>query len=145
MSLTAEANTLYVGTTGEGGALESAINEIEHIPQTNDQGPFLFGVDLCCGNGRNFDGLMDDIAIWDVALSAEEIEGLWNGASTPLDVFDNSDPGAVITPKQDFGRLPFVANPQELRFPVRNSGTSQDLTLRATITEGENFRLTSLP
>ena len=110
MSLKADGNTLYVGTTGEGGELKSATNEIEHIPQTNDQGPFLFGVDQCCGDGRNFDGLMDDIAIWDVALSGEAIEGLWNGSSTPLDVFDNSDPGVVITAKQDFGRLPFVGN-----------------------------------
>ncbi|MFT4637054.1 MAG: hypothetical protein ACI8T1_000362 [Verrucomicrobiales bacterium] len=145
MSLKADGNTLYVGTTGDGGALNSVTNEIEHIPQTNDQAPFLFGVDQCCGDGRNFDGLMDDIAIWDVALSAEEIEGLWNGASTPLDVFDNSDPGVVITAKQDFGRLPFVATAQELRFPVRNSGSSQELTLTAMITEGENFSITSSP
>ena len=145
MSLKADGNTLYVGTTGEGGELKSATNEIEHIPQTNDQGPFLFGVDQCCGDGRNFDGLMDDIAIWDVALSEEAIEGLWNGSSTPLDVFDNSDPGVVITAKQDFGRLPFVGNAQELRFPVRNSGNSQALTLSATITEGENFSITSWP
>ena len=145
MSLTAEANTLYVGTTGDGAALNSAVNEIEHIPQTNDQGPFLFGVDLCCGNGRNFDGLMDDIAIFDVALSEEEIEGLWNGASTPLDVFDNSDPGVVVSANRDFGRLPFVADAQELTIPVRNSGNAQDLTLSAKITAGDNFSLTSSP
>lgn len=145
MSLKADGNTLYVGTTGEGGELKSATNEIEHIPQTNDQGPFLFGVDACCGDGRNFDGLMDDIAIWDVALTPEKIESLWTGVATPLDVFDNSDPGVVVNAKQDFGPLPFVAGTQELRIPIRNSGNAEDLTVSASITEGANFSLTSSP
>ncbi len=146
MSLKADGNTLYVGTTGDGADLKWAVNEIEHIQQTNDQAPFLFGVDLCCGNGRNFDGLMDDIAIWDVALTEEEIRSLWDGSSTPLDVFDNSDPGVVISNPQDFGRLPFVAGEQELTFEVRNSGMTNMLTLEMAVTDGgDYFTLTSAP
>lgn len=146
MSLTAEGNTLYVGTTGDDGALNSATNDIEHVPQSHDQAPFLFGVDLCCGNGRNFDGLMDDIAIWDVALTEEDIRRLWDGSATPPTIFDNSDPGLVVSSPQNFGRLPFVADAQELRFPVRNSGASQTLTLNMTITEGsEHFSLGDAP
>lgn len=145
MSLKADGNTLYVGTTGEGGELKSSVNAIEHVPQTHDQAPFLFGVDACCGNNRNFDGFMDDIAIWDVALTEAQIRSLWDRSVTPLDVFDNSDPGAVIGVTQDFGRLPFVTQAQTLSFEVRNSGKTQDLTLETAITGGENFTLTNAP
>ena len=70
---------------------------------------------------------------------------MWTGVATPLDVFDNSDPGVVVNAKQDFGPLPFVAGTQELRIPIRNSGNAEDLTVSASITEGANFSLTSSP
>ncbi len=146
MALRADSNTFFLGTTGPDGTFSMAVNELDHVPQTHDQAPFLFGVDLCCGNGRNFDGFMDDVAIWDVALTEEQMRLLWTGQATPLDVFDNSDPGLVVSGSVDFGRLPFVAGAQELSFPIRNSGASEVLTIEAALTTGgEHFTLTSFP
>ncbi len=136
ISITPDASTLYVGTTGDGEELKSAVNDIPHLTQTNDQGPFLFGVDACCGDTRNFEGLMDDIAIWDVALTEEQIRSVWSGVATPLDVFDNSDPGAVVTSAQDFGRLAFLPGTQTLSLPVRNSGMTKPLSFSASVSVG---------
>jgi len=78
LSLTENEATLYVGS---GGELNSAVNA---IPQLNMNTSWFFGKDNCCGDARNFDGLMDDISIWDVALSESDLLELFNGAETPL-------------------------------------------------------------
>jgi hypothetical protein len=76
--------TLYVGSTGPGAALNSATNAIPHLTQDNGLNTWNFGIDACCGTARNFDGLMDDISIWNGTLSPEQIESLWDGSCTPL-------------------------------------------------------------
>ncbi|MDE0827372.1 MAG: hypothetical protein OSA48_11290, partial [Akkermansiaceae bacterium] len=76
--------TLWVGTTGEGAALNSATNAIPHLTQDNSLNTWNFGIDACCGTARNFDGLMDDIAIWNDTLRPEQIESLWDGSCNPL-------------------------------------------------------------
>ena len=57
----------------------------------------------------------------------------------------NSDPGVVVSSKQDFGELQFIDEPQEITIPVRNSGQENELTVSAVITGGENFTLVSAP
>ncbi|MGK0189563.1 MAG: hypothetical protein ACI9R3_005380 [Verrucomicrobiales bacterium] len=79
--VTPEDATLYVGANGE---LNMAVNEISHVEQTNDEISWFFGKDNCCGTERNWDGSMDDIAIWDVALTATGIQELFDGTRSPV-------------------------------------------------------------
>jgi|MDTC01.1.fsa_nt_gb hypothetical protein len=83
LTVTPDAGTLYVGS---GIVLESAVNEIPHLTQPNQDNAWFFGKDNCCGTERNFDGLIDEVSIWDVALSATEIEALFNGSNNPINV-----------------------------------------------------------
>jgi hypothetical protein len=90
VTLTSESATLYRGTTGGDPVLESAVNEIAHFVQTNNT-EWLIGRDNCCGTERNFRGRVDDVAIWNGALTEEQITGLWDGSLTPLTL---SGPGS---------------------------------------------------
>lgn len=74
--------TLYVGP--QGGTLESATNEIPHIPQLPVT-EWRLAQDNCCGNGRNFEGFMDDAAIWNHRLTAGQLAELHSGAKLPND------------------------------------------------------------
>ena len=73
---------LYAGPKGD--ELISGVNEIPHIPQDNltewrwaedDGGGFP---------DRNFSGLMDDVSIWNEALTEEQLTSLFDGSETPL-------------------------------------------------------------
>lgn len=47
-----------------------------------DSGPWYIGYDDCCGGNRDFDGRIDDVAVWDNVLSAAEINTIYqNGLS----------------------------------------------------------------
>lgn len=52
-----------------------------------DSGPWYIGFDDCCGNTRDFDGNIDDIMVWDDALSAGQIDTIYQsgllGVSIP--------------------------------------------------------------
>lgn len=76
--------TLYMGPEGE--PLESAVNAIPHVPQTNVT-EWRLAEDDCCGGTRNFQGFIDDVSIWDEALVPELIEALQSGLVTPLTLF----------------------------------------------------------
>jgi hypothetical protein len=54
-----------------------------------DSGPWFIGYDSCCGGTRDFDGLVDDIAIWNETLSLSSIRALANG--TPADELNVAD------------------------------------------------------
>jgi hypothetical protein len=84
LTVTPEAATLWVGE--KGGSLESAINEMEHFPQDNFH-EWRLAEDDCCGTERNFAGLIDDVSIWDQALSEQDLAKLHSGAATPLTLF----------------------------------------------------------
>ncbi|MEM7383349.1 MAG: LamG-like jellyroll fold domain-containing protein [Verrucomicrobiota bacterium] len=97
LSLTAEAATLYVGNDG---VLNSAVNGIPQLAQMNENTSWFFGKDNCCGTARNFDGLMDDISIWNVALTEEELTQLLTMEATPLEIrsgepVETPDPAAI--------------------------------------------------
>jgi hypothetical protein len=81
LTVTEEQATFYVGPLG--GALESAVNEIEHFAQDNFT-EWRLAEDDCCGGARNFSGLIDDVSIWDEALSADDLARLYNLSATPL-------------------------------------------------------------
>lgn len=54
-----------------------------------DSGPWYIGYDSCCGGSRDFDGLVDDIAVWNEALPLTAIVTLFEG--TPADQLNISD------------------------------------------------------
>jgi hypothetical protein len=78
--VTPDDATLYVGSEG---SLDSAVNEIPHDLQDNFT-EWRWGEDDCCGTERNFLGLMDDVSIWDEALTEEQLMSLYEGSQTPL-------------------------------------------------------------
>lgn len=91
LTIDADQATLYVGP--KGGELEFAANEIPHFPQDNFA-EWRWAEDDCCGGARNFSGLMDDVSIWNEALSLEDIQRLHQGDATPLTLRG----GGVATP-----------------------------------------------
>jgi hypothetical protein len=80
LTVVPEEATLYVGA---GGTLDSATNAIPHDPQDNFT-EWRLGEDDCCDPARNFLGLIDDVSIWDEALSEEQLNSLLQGTETPL-------------------------------------------------------------
>lgn len=54
-----------------------------------ESGPWFIGYDDCCGGNRDFDGKIDEVAVWDRALTLTEI-GLLAGGARP-DELDSSD------------------------------------------------------
>lgn len=87
LTITPDGATLYAGP--KGGALVSAANEIPHDPQDNFE-EWRLAEDNCCGPSRNFGGLMDDVSIWDEALTTDEIKRLHAGSATPLTLRGNA-------------------------------------------------------
>ena len=72
IAIEAEKATSYIYHR-EGGTLDSAENEIAHIEQTVKN--LKFGWDDCCG-ARYFDGIIDEVMIYERTLSADEIKKL---------------------------------------------------------------------
>ena len=86
LSLRPDQARLYVGAR-DGGELNFATNAIPQLPQQNSATSWHFGKDnLPADARRHFDGLMDDIAIWDGALSDGELLALFKGIETPLTI-----------------------------------------------------------
>jgi hypothetical protein len=71
--------TLYVGTSG------SLTNAVNPIPQTAEAwgGTAAIGDDPGFGNGRVFNGSVDEVAVFAYALTAQQIEDLFAGVSSP--------------------------------------------------------------
>ena len=83
LTVTADAATVYAGP--KGGELDFASNEIDHFPQDNPN-EWRFGEDDCCGTERNFSGRIDDVSIWDEALSLEQLTALFRETESPLSI-----------------------------------------------------------
>lgn len=54
-----------------------------------DSGPWYIGYDSCCGGSRDFDGLIDEVSVWNQALTPAEIRILADG--TPANALNSSD------------------------------------------------------
>ena len=76
------SHTLYVN------GVESAteLNEGNLLTGTiagPDSGPWYIGFDNCCGGGRDYDGRLDEISVWDNALTAEEVNAVYQSGLVP--------------------------------------------------------------
>ncbi len=124
LTIDPEKATLYAGV--QGGDLEYAVNEIPHFPQDNFA-EWRWAEDDGFAGARNFSGLMDDVSIWNEALSLEDIEALHSGAATPLTLRgggltgDYNNNGAL-----DSGDLDLQSQgikDQDLTFDLNGDGT----------------------
>ncbi len=53
-------------------------------------GPWFLGYDPCCGNSRDFDGAMDDAAMWNIPLDAEAIREIYENGLAGISVVETS-------------------------------------------------------
>lgn len=65
--------TSYVYTDADG--LKEGVNNIDHIEQTVADN-LKFGWDECCGPDRHFQGIIDEVMIYDRALRGDEVVDL---------------------------------------------------------------------
>ena len=72
--------TAYVYSNG---AMSSGSNDIPHIQQVI--GAVQIGWVNCCGNGRRFAGLIDEVIIYDRALAEAELVELGSSGLTPVE------------------------------------------------------------
>ena len=83
VALTIDPEKAVVYAGAKGGDLDSAENELPHFPQDNFS-EWRWAEDDGFAGARNFSGLMDDVSIWNEALSVEDIMALHAGSASPL-------------------------------------------------------------
>ena len=64
---------------------EAATSNVSTI-ETLVGGTFHIGHDNCCGGGRDFDGQVDELAVWDTILTPAQISDLASLTLTPADI-----------------------------------------------------------
>ncbi|YCM42730.1 LamG-like jellyroll fold domain-containing protein [Verrucomicrobiaceae bacterium 227] len=91
------------------------------------------------GEQYYFEGLIDDVGLWDEALNANVIQSIMlNGIASGL-----PDPALSVRPSVD---LTLDGSMQVLEIPVKNGGQSQILNLSSATFNGDpNFSVTTLP
>ena len=77
-------------------------------------GPWYIGYDDCCGGGRDFDGLIDDVSVWTTALTDSEIADMYqNGLSGAGVSMNELQVTAVELPDQDHFSLTWGSQPDQ--------------------------------
>lgn len=102
LTITEEEATVFAGVQGD--ELEYNTNEIDHFPQLNVH-EWRLAEDDGFGGTRNFSGLMDDISIWNEALTVEQLMSLHEGTETPLSLA-----GIVATMPGDYNADGMIDN-----------------------------------
>lgn len=129
--------------------IDGVISATDNIPQS---GPTQYSPngtlemeDLHIGSGQDdgnnfyFNGLIDDVGIWDEALDGAVIQSIMaNGISSGL-----PDPALSVSNPLD---LNLDGTVQSLDVPVTNAGQTQNLNVTAATFNGDaNFSVTTLP
>ncbi|MCB1098343.1 MAG: LamG domain-containing protein [Verrucomicrobiae bacterium] len=60
-------------------------------------GPWYIGYDDCCGDTRDFDGIIDDVAVWDKALTSEEVSAIYANGLEGIGAGGVAGPGLEFT------------------------------------------------
>ena len=109
--------------------VEEAVADDSVFP--NDTTPFNIGAGQDFGDGFWFVGEIDDIGLWDEALTPEQIAVVMSAGVAAL----GSDPG-IQTPGKI--NLELTGATQNFTTPVRNSGESLDLIVSAITIDGDD-------
>ncbi|MDB2327019.1 hypothetical protein N9V94_00485 [bacterium] len=89
--------------------------------------PMMIGQNPDTGD-RTWQGMIDDVAIWDHAITEEEVEVLWNGGDgISVAAFDGSDPNIAAFESVSIGPLPVVDTDTAFEVTLRNTGGTQAL------------------
>ncbi|MCH1505482.1 MAG: hypothetical protein L7V86_18015 [Verrucomicrobiales bacterium] len=128
LTVTPDQGKLYVGA---GGTLDSAVNEIEHLEQGSPTVWYL-GKDACCGDNRNFEGAIDDVTVYNRALTDEQIQAIFEGLKEGVDVVVNGsfeEPAVDNINQNNLGVVPTgwsqTGDPATWNV-IRNDGTPYD-------------------
>ncbi|HUF64262.1 MAG TPA: LamG-like jellyroll fold domain-containing protein, partial [Verrucomicrobiales bacterium] len=160
LRVTTDEGTLFVGS---GGVLSSAVNAIPHLSQASPT-VWHLGKDNCCGDARNFQGAIDNVAIFNAALTDEDIQALFDGSllggSPDPNILVNGsfeDPVLNNINTNNLGTIPTgwsQTGPDATWNMIRNDGTpygsgvdtaadgSQILDLNGIFSIFQNFTLT---
>ena len=84
-------HTQYINGV-ETGTTDTALNR--QILETS--GPWFIGYDDCCGGNRDFNGLIDDVGMWNQALTAEEIVKIYDDGLNGIGIGGTARPLQVI-------------------------------------------------
>ena len=111
------------------GELEAEAND---IVAPNDTTPFNIGAGQDYGDGFWFKGDLDDIGLWNLALSQEEIQGVMNNGVAPvggdapaLSIVNNGDGTVTLTFEGRLEAAPTVNGPWQ------DTGATSPLTTPA--------------
>ncbi len=83
----AQTHTQYVNGE-ESNSTGVAFDVIEGLVS----GPWYLGYDNCCGGGRDFDGLLDDVSLWTEALDADAIRAIYEKGLTGVGAGTKREP-----------------------------------------------------
>jgi hypothetical protein len=106
---TSGTHTQYINGVESGTATGFLMRQI-----LSTSGPWYIGYDDCCGGTRDFDGLIDDIGLWTQALTAQEIEQIYNDGLEGIGIGGPNDPLSIseFTLNED-GSVTLTWNSQE--------------------------------
>lgn len=139
LTINEDEATLYAGP--KDGNLDFAVNEILHFEQDNFT-EWRWAEDDCCGGGRNFSGLMDDVSLWNEALSEDDIAALHSGAANPLTLrggaeidgdFDGS--GSLDVGDINLLSAEIIAGTNTASFDVNNDAAVDETDLVAWVSD----------
>ena len=74
---TARTHTQYVNGVQTNSTSVAGDGGLGSTIAAGASGPWYIGYDDCCNNVRDFDGMIDDVAVWDEALLADDINTLY--------------------------------------------------------------------
>ncbi len=102
---------------GDAGTHTQYINGVEAAASSGPPGGLIGGVwqighDNCCGGGRDFDGQIDDVAVWDTPLTPAQIAGLADLSLAPTDIDAPVDQDGDSLPDAYENMFPGFLDPQ---------------------------------
>lgn len=136
-----EENVKILYVNGEEQARGEDQGYVPNGSEEEFQRPFNIGAGQDFGDGFFFNGRLDDIALFDEALTPEDIQSIMNSGVASL----LGDPGIAANRTFD---LDFSSAGSTITIPVRNTGESNELTISEVSVTGAqagNFTVTDFP
>ncbi|MFP6873345.1 MAG: LamG-like jellyroll fold domain-containing protein [Verrucomicrobiales bacterium] len=143
ISYDAQSNTKSLWINGGLYASDTAPNQ--YSPNGPEQENFHIGAGADGGVSFFFAGNIDDVGLWDEALSGTEIN---NAMKNGIDGMIAHDPKLTAGTGLDFGRLPANSDPVNASLALQNNGAANALDISGVSVTGAdaaNFAVTTHP